>query len=325
MNQPIRLAGKEVVITTSIGAALYPRDGRDADSLMKSADTAMYHVKGAGRAGMAFFAPELLGKPSRRSELETRLVRALSQQEFIVHYQPIIDLDGGRTVGVEALVRWRDESGALLLPEDFLSIAEDLDLMRDVGQWVLREACLQTARWRAAGHDLFVAVNLSPRQFHRVEIIRIVNEALAASGLPANCLQLEISETLAMRDFEFTLRTLSSLHALGTRIAIDDYGIGYLNFTQLTQLTLDYVKLDRSLVRDALASETNRTVTAALMQSAAMLGMQVIAEGVESSAQTELLREHACRYAQGYLFCRAGDVEAITDYLESDGRSLGHS
>jgi EAL domain-containing protein (putative c-di-GMP-specific phosphodiesterase class I) len=263
--------------------------------------------------------------PSRRNELESRLVRALARQEFVVHYQPILDLEKDRVLGVEALLRWRNDAGALLLPEDFISIAEDLDLMRDVGQWVLREACLQTARWRQSGHDLYVAVNLSPRQFHRVEIIRIVNDALSASGLPSRQLQLEISETLAMRDIDFTLRTLSSLHALGIRLAIDDYGIGYLNFTQLTQLSLDYVKLDRALVRDAPASQQNRTIASALVQSASMLGLQVIAEGVETPAQLELLKALGCRYAQGYLFCRPGDADEVTAFLEDDARSLGHA
>jgi diguanylate cyclase (GGDEF)-like protein/PAS domain S-box-containing protein len=325
MKQPITLAGKDLVITTSVGVALYPRDGRDPENLMKAADTAMYHVKGAGRAAMAFFAPELVGKPSRRNELETRLVGALKNGEFVIHYQPIVDLPSGRTLGVEALLRWRDADGTLLLPEDFIGIAEDLDLMREIGQWVLREACIRTQGWRADGHDLFVAVNVSPRQFHRAEIIRIVTDALAASQLPARCLQLEISETLAMRDIDFATRTLASMHSLGIRLAIDDYGIGYLNFSQLTHLSLDFVKLDRSLVRDALSSPKNRSIASALVKSAATLGLEVIAEGIETEAQRDFLRDLGCAQAQGHLFCRAADVDVIGDFLDGDLRSLGHS
>lgn len=324
MEQPVTLAGKDVVVTTSIGVALYPRDGRDPETLMKSADTAMYYIKGAGRADLAFFAPELLGKPSRRNEIEGRLIRALPQQEFVLFYQPIIDLKTGKAVGVEALLRWRDENGALLLPEDFISIAEDLDLMRDIGLWVLREACQQTAQWRAAGHDLYVSVNLSPRQFHRVEIIGIVNDALAASGLTSSNLRLEISETLAMRDAAFTMRTLAALHALGMRLVIDDYGVGYLNFTQLSQMSLDYLKLDRTLVRDATLTSQNRIVIGALIQSAAALGLSVIAEGVETQEQLELLESLGCPFAQGYLFCRPDHAGIITEYLENDLRSVGH-
>ena len=325
MKQPVTLAGKEVVVTTSLGVALYPRDGRDADTLMKNADTAMYHVKGSGRAGLAFFAPELVGKPSRRNELESRLIRALPQQEFVIHYQPIVEIDSGKTLGVEALLRWKEANGTLLLPEDFLSIAEDLDLMREIGQWVLREACQQVVRWRAAGHDLFVAVNLSSRQFHRVEINRIVSDALACSGLPGSALQLEISEPLAMRDIEFTTRTLSSMHQSAIRLAIDDYGVGYMNFTQLTQLSLDFVKLDRSLVKELGPELRSRTVVTALMQSARTLGLNVIAEGVETTEQRDQLQALGCRMAQGYFFCHPGNVDAITEFLESDVRSLGHS
>ena len=166
---------------------------------------------------------------------------------------------------------------------------------------------------------------MSPRQFHRAEIVRSVTEALEASRLPASCLQLEISEALAMRDIDFATRTLASLHALGTRLAIDDYGIGYLNFSQLTHLSLDYVKLDRTLVRDALASPQNRSIASALVKSASMLGFEVIAEGVETAAQRDLMASLGCRIAQGHLFGRPADADAIGDYLDGDALSLGRS
>lgn len=325
MRQPTLLAGKEVTITTSIGIALFPRDGRDPDTLMKHADTAMYHVKGSGRAGVAFFAPELLGKPSRRHELESRLVQALALNEFVVHYQPIVDLGNKATVGVEALLRWHDTDGSLLLPEDFIGIAEDLDLMRDIGDWVLNEACRQAARWRALGYPIFVAVNLSPRQFHRAEIVDQVRAAIHKSGLDPHYLQLEISEGLAIRDLDFTLRTLATLHQSGIRIAVDDYGTGYFNFTQLSQLSLGYVKLDRSLVRDATQSHHNRVITSALTQSAATLGFEVVAEGVETEEQLALMTSLNCHYAQGYLFGKPAPADETEELLSGEASALGHS
>ena len=325
MRQPAILLGKDVSITTSIGVSMFPRDGRDPDTLMKHADTAMYHVKGSGRAGVAFFSPELLGKPSRRHELETRLVHALANHEFVVHYQPIVDLDKQCTLGVEALVRWQYSEDTLLLPEEFIGIAEDMDLMKDIGNWVLNEACRQTARWRAMGHSLFVAVNLSPRQFHRNDIIEVIQHAVASSQLDPHSLQLEISEGLAMRDIDFTLRTLATLHSTGVRIAVDDYGTGYFNFIQLSQLSLGYVKLDRSLVREATQSRQNKTIASALLQSAATLGFQVIAEGIENEEQLALMKSLGCHCAQGFLFARPAPADEIEDLLSAEGGALGHS
>jgi diguanylate cyclase (GGDEF)-like protein/PAS domain S-box-containing protein len=327
MQQPVVLAGSEVVVTTSIGVSMYPKDGRDADTLMKCADAAMYHVKGAGRAGMAFFAPELLGKPSRRHELESRLVHALENGEFVLHYQPMVELVSGRPFGLEALLRWKDENGELLLPEEFLTIAEELGLMADIGHWVLAEACRQGKRWLDEGYDLTVAVNLSVRQFHRIDFVRAVQGILAESRFPANRLQLEISEPLVMRDTDFTLRTLATLHGQGIRLAIDDYGTGYLNFSQLRQLPLDFVKLDRMLVRDSLNAPENKAIAAALIKSANILGLQVVAEGVESRAQAELLRGYDCALAQGFLFQKPDSSEQIDEYLRDcmGTLHLGHS
>jgi EAL domain-containing protein (putative c-di-GMP-specific phosphodiesterase class I) len=327
MRQPVVLAGSEVVVTTSIGISMYPKDGRDADSLMKCADAAMYHVKGAGRAGLAFFAPELLGKPSRRHELESRLIHALSNGEFVLHYQPMVELVSGRPFGLEALLRWKDENGELLLPEEFLTIAEELGLMADIGHWVLNEACRRGARWIEEGYDLTLAINLSVRQFHRIDFVRAVQKILADTRFPPNRLQLEISEPLAVRDIDFTLRTLATLHGQGIRIAVDDYGTGYLNFTQLRHLPLDAVKLDRTLVRDALAAPENKAIAAALIKSANILGLQVIAEGVETRAQAELLRSFDCALAQGFLFSRPASAEQIDEYLRDcmGTLHLGHS
>jgi EAL domain-containing protein (putative c-di-GMP-specific phosphodiesterase class I) len=225
------------------------------------------------------------------------------------------------------LLRWKDENGELLLPEEFLTIAEELGLMADIGHWVLAEACRQGKRWLDEGYDLTVAVNLSVRQFHRIDFVRAVQGILAESRFPANRLQLEISEPLVMRDTDFTLRTLATLHGQGIRLAIDDYGTGYLNFSQLRQLPLDFVKLDRMLVRDSLNAPENKAIAAALIKSANILGLQVVAEGVESRAQAELLRGYDCALAQGFLFQKPDSSEQIDEYLRDcmGTLHLGHS
>lgn len=326
MQLPVLLAGREIIISTSIGISIYPKDGRDPDTLMKYADSAMYHIKGTGRAGLAFFTPDLLGQPTRRLEVEQRLVHALNRQEFELHYQPMVELATGTPYGVEVLLRWRDPDGQLLLPEEFISFAEEMGLMTDIGHWILNEACRQAIRWRDAGYNLVIAVNLSVRQFHHVDFLKTIHSVLATYGLDGKQLQLEISETLASRDIETTLRTLTALHGLGIRIAIDDFGTGYFNFSQLQQLPLDYVKVDRALVRDALNGDEQKAITVALIKSANILGLKVIAEGIEHAEQIEFLRSLDCPLAQGFYFCRPGTPEQIDDYLRDnlDAIHMGH-
>ncbi|HZX33199.1 MAG TPA: EAL domain-containing protein [Rhodocyclaceae bacterium] len=302
MQEPVHLGKAEPVITVSIGIAMYPRDGRDADTLIKCADIAMYHVKGSGRAGMCFFAPELLGKPTRRHELETRLKDAFINREFVLHYQPIIDLQSGIVHGKEALIRWQTPGGDLLYPEDFLGLAEEVGLMERIGEWVLETACIQARLWQLENHPVTVAINLSASEFRRPDLAEAVRGILKRAGLSPQLLEIEIAEPLAMQDIEYTERTFRNLADLGVMLAIDDFGTGYSSLPALRRLPVQALKIDRSLIRSCLAPEGDATVLAALLGIAEALGFKAVAEGVESSQELELLQTLSCNRAQGHLF-----------------------
>jgi diguanylate cyclase (GGDEF)-like protein/PAS domain S-box-containing protein len=313
MQEPIRLGSEERVITTSIGISLFPRDGRDADTLIKSADTAMYHVKGSGRAGLCFFAPELLGKPTRRHELEARLKDAFINREFVLHYQPIIDLQSGLVHGKEALIRWNAPGGDLLYPEDFLGLAEEAGLMVRIGEWVLETASIQARLWQLENHPVTVAINLSASEFRRPDLVEMVRAILKRAGLSPKLLEIEISETLAMQDIDYTERVSRSLADLGVLLAIDDFGTGYSSLPALRRLSVQALKIDRSLIRGCLGPDSDRSILTAIFGIAQALGLKAVAEGVESAEELELLRNLSCNRAQGNLFASpmpAGGVAA---------------
>ncbi|MGE5491315.1 MAG: putative bifunctional diguanylate cyclase/phosphodiesterase, partial [Actinomycetota bacterium] len=302
MQEPVHLGKEEPVITVSVGIAMYPRDGRDAETLIKCADTAMYHVKGSGRAGMCFFAPELLGKPTRRHELETRLKDAFINREFVLHYQPIIDLQSGIVHGKEALIRWQVPDGDLLYPEDFLGLAEEVGLMERIGEWVLETACIQARLWQLENHPVTVAINLSASEFRRPDLADAVRGILKRAGLSPQLLEIEVAETLAMQDIEYTERTFRSLADLGVMLAIDDFGTGYSSLPALRRLPVHALKIDRSLIRGCLAPEGDSTILAAMLGIAEALGFKAVAEGVENAEELELLQALSCNRAQGHLF-----------------------
>jgi len=315
MRTPVTLAGQEVVVTTSIGVALFPQDGRDPETLLKNADAAMYHVKGSGRAGIRFFTPDLIGTPSRRVEMEERMRGAVARGEMELHYQPLLDLESGRPYAAEALLRWRTGPQELLLPEEFLTVAEESGMIVDIGTWVLETACAQAAAWQRQGLDLVVAVNLAARQLHRMEFVGTVEHALATAGLAPDRLQLEFSETIAVRDADATGRALSAVAHLGVKLVIDDFGVGYSNPTSLKRLAVSALKIDRAFIRDCTNVEEDRAVIAALTAMAHALEIEVIAEGVETAEQLAVLREIGCDQAQGYYFRRPEPAAALTGYL----------
>ena len=302
MQTVVMLAGQSVTVTTSIGIARYPQDGSDADTLMKHADAAMYQVKGAGRAGARFFTAEMIGLPSRRLEMESQLRAALDARRFVIHYQPMVSLATNAVYGAEALLRLPDASGELLLPESFLAVAEETGLIVPIGDWVIDQACAQAAAWRAAGRDLSVAINLSARQLHRMEIVETLRSALERHALPADRLQVELSETVAMRDGEFSARALAAIAHLGVRIVVDDFGLGYSNLQLLQRISVHSVKIDRTFVRSCESSGEDRNVVRGIAAMAHAVGLQVIAEGVETPAQRQLVDELGCDEAQGFLF-----------------------
>jgi diguanylate cyclase (GGDEF)-like protein/PAS domain S-box-containing protein len=306
MQEPITLGGEERSITTSIGVSLYPRDGTDADTLMKCADTAMYHVKGSGRAGKCFYSAELQGQGTRRAEMEAGLREALARHEFVLHYQPLMNLDSGTTHGMEALIRWQTPAGDTLYPEDFIGLAEEVGLMLPIGEWVLENACNQARKWQAEGRELAVAVNLTAAEFRRPDLAAVIRDALRRSGLSPQLLELEISESLVMQDPEYSERACRDLADLGVGIAIDDFGTGYSSLAALKRIPVQVIKIDRSLIRGSLEGSEG-AVLAAIFGVAEALGLGTVAEGVETQQQLDVLRGFACQRAQGNLFAPPAD------------------
>lgn len=302
MLEPINLGSDTRVISTSIGISLYPRDGRDAETLIKHADAAMYHVKGTGRAGLCFFSDDLLDKPTRRVEMEQSLRLALQQNAFELNFQPIFDLESGAIHGKEALLRWRQADGSLVPAADFIGLAEELGLMVKLGEWVLERACLQAREWQTDGRPVTVAVNLSAAEFRRPDIVDVIQAVLRRTGLGPHLLEIEISEVLAMQDSEYTLSVLSQLADIGVVSLIDNFGAGYANLTVLRQLPVEAVKIDHSLIRDEIRlGDGDRSVLAAIFGVAQALGLKTVAQGIETEQELEMVRNLACHRAQGRM------------------------
>ncbi|HUP63486.1 MAG TPA: EAL domain-containing protein [Thermoanaerobaculia bacterium] len=309
-------------VTPSLGVALFPGDGFDAETLLRSADRAMYRAKQLGRNNYQYATPPPFDD---RFSLQRRLSEALEKGEFVLHYQPIVAVSSGAITAVEALLRWNDPDRGLQLPESFIAAADEADLMVPLGEWVLRTACPQLRRWRDEGAaDLRLAVNLSPRQFHQPGLPEFVTRVLREAGLPPAALELEITEAAVMREAEQSLLTMRALHDAGVRIAIDDFGTGYSSFRYLRRLPIDAVKIDREFVRSAGSDMADRAAIAAVISMARPLGLRVVAEGVESAEELEFLRQQGCAEMQGFLHSRplpAGEIEPVLMAAPWPGRS----
>ncbi|HXH28163.1 MAG TPA: EAL domain-containing protein [Candidatus Polarisedimenticolia bacterium] len=318
LTAPFRLEDQEVVVSASIGISLFPGDGTTAEALLKNADAAMYHAKDLGRSGYQFYDKSMNAAALKRLSLENRLRRALEQQELELHYQPLFDVDAGSIVGAEALIRWRHPDLGLVAPAEFIPLAEETGLILPVGEWVLREACGRMAAWHRAGHrSLVVSVNLSGRQFRDGRLGEVVRRALEVSGLPPRCLELEITESVLMREAQETVATLRSLKALGVRIAVDDFGTGYSSLSYLTRFPIDTLKIDQSFVRDLRNDRGDVAITTAILSMSRGLDLSVIAEGVETQEQMDLLRRQGCRLMQGYFLGRPLPVPEFERLLAS--------
>ena len=311
---PIDVDGREFVVTSSVGIAIYPLDGADGETLIRNADTALYRAKEAGRNTYQFYAPAMNHKALESLELENALRRALVNEEFVVHYQPLVDVPTGSVFGVEALVRWQHPELVLLHPERFIHTAEQSGLIIPLGRWVLREACRQASEWHRRGHRMVVAVNLSPRQFQSNELLADVAEALEAARLRPQFLELEITEAEAMQDVEKAIRVLHELKQLGVRVAIDDFGTGYSCLSYLKSFPIDTLKLDGSFLRD-IHSHEDQQLALGVIALAHSLNLKVIAEGVETISQLTFLREHSCDRLQGYLFSRPLPATSFDGFL----------
>jgi diguanylate cyclase (GGDEF)-like protein len=298
---PVVLSGIEVQISASIGISLFPQDGVDAESLLKHADAAMYHAKKNGRNAFQFFAPVMNVFARERLELESGLRRALAQSEFELHYQPKVDVGTGRIESAEALIRWRHPKRGLTAPSGFIPIAEETGLIVPIGEWVLREACRQARAWQTGGlRPLRIAVNLSPQQFKQKSLIATVKNALEAARLDPGYLELELTESAVMHDAESSIQVLRQLSTLGVRISVDDFGTGYSSLSYLRRLPLDKLKIDRSFIREVVASRDDAEIVRAIISLAHSLHLKVIAEGVETAEQLSFLRGLGCDQYQGF-------------------------
>ncbi|MBI1885652.1 MAG: EAL domain-containing protein [Chloroflexi bacterium] len=313
---PVLLAGHEFSVTASIGIAVYPGHGEDAVALLRNADAAMYRAKEEGRNTFKIFEPVMNARLLARVALEEDLRHALERAEFQLHYQPQVEIQTGTIVGVEALLRWQHPERGSVPPDEFISLAEETGLIIPIGQWVLRTACAQSKAWQNAGlAPMSMAVNLSPRQFQEPGLIRGIARVLQETGLPAQLLELEITESTAMRDVEFTIAMVEELRAMGVRVSIDDFGTGYSSLGYLKRLPVDSVKIDRSFVNDVTADGDDAAIVAAIVGLAQTMNLNTIAEGVETEEQLAFLKNLNCDFVQGFLFSKAVPAETFAKML----------
>ncbi|MDP2745898.1 EAL domain-containing protein [Pseudomonas sp.] len=313
LAQPFILEGREFFVTASIGIALSPQDGNELSQLMKNADTAMYHAKERGKNNFQFYQADMNASALQRLELESDLRHALEQGEFKLYYQPQFSGDGKRLTGAEALLRWQHPQRGLVPPNDFIPVLEELGLVVQVGDWVLREACRQLAEWHEAKIRVpKISVNLSARQFAEGDLHERIAQILQHSGIPAGCLELELTESILMEDVANAMQTLSSLKKLGVFIAIDDFGTGYSSLNYLKQFPIDVLKIDRSFVDGLPHGEQDGQIARAIIAMAHSLNLTVIAEGVETLAQLDFLRGHDCDEVQGFLLGRPMPAHQFT-------------
>ncbi|HYT86766.1 MAG TPA: EAL domain-containing protein [Burkholderiales bacterium] len=316
MHAPFWLEARDLHVTVSIGASIYPRDGEDFDILLRNADAAMHRVKAEGRNGFQFYAAAMTRQATDRVELENELRLALGKNELEIHYQPQVVLANGRIVGVEALMRWNHRGRGWIPPGQFIPIAEDSDLIHPLGEFALTEGCRRIRAWSDAGFaSLRLAVNVSAQQFRSAGFVEAVGRALRSAELEPACLELELTESVLVENREEAADILKRLKALGVQIAVDDFGTGYSSLSYLSRLPIDCLKIDRSFVSRVHERGHDAAITQAVISLAHSLAVRVIAEGVETVEQLEFLRMHRCDQGQGYLFSPAVDPEAMAKLL----------
>ncbi|MEX6725703.1 putative bifunctional diguanylate cyclase/phosphodiesterase [Parapedomonas caeni] len=308
ISEPYTVNGAQVVIGASIGIALAPRDGSDADQLMRHADLALYRSKSDGRGTYCFFVAEMDHQAQARRILELDLREALAQRQLSLHFQPIVNIKSGQVSGFEALLRWRHPDRGMISPAEFIPVAEETGLIQAVGEWVIHEACREAASWPA---PLKVAVNLSPSQFRNRQLVDIIQQALTTSGLPPERLEIEITESLLLEDNDAVLHMLSALREKGVRISLDDFGTGFSSLGYLRSFPFTKIKIDQSFIRDVATRNDSAAIVRAVTGLANSLGMVTTAEGVETSEQLDALRGFDCVEVQGYLFSRPVPAQDI--------------
>jgi diguanylate cyclase (GGDEF)-like protein/PAS domain S-box-containing protein len=314
--QPMMMQGQECRVTASIGICMYPTDAQDEQALMKNADIAMYRAKEDGKNNYKFYSQEINLHSFERLALETSLRRGLERNEFLLHYQAKLDLNTRVVTGVEALIRWKHPDLGMVPPGQFIPLAEETGLIVPIGKWVLNTACAQVAAWQKQGlPPLRMAVNLSARQFADDNLVQDIKDALAATGIDADLLELELTESMVIQNTERAGRVLAEIKALGARLAIDDFGVGYSSLAHLKRFPIDTLKVDRSFIRDIPQDPEDKAITEAIIAMGKSLSLTVVAEGVETLEQQDFLRDHACDEMQGFYFSKPIPPEQFADLL----------
>ena len=321
LSQPLQLSGHECHTTASIGIAMYPSNGSDLLTLTKNADMAMYLAKEDGKNAFRFFSRDIKTQSIERLTLESALRRATERNQFSLHYQPKIDIASGQITGVEALLRWNHADFGMVAPMQFIPLAEETGLIVPIGRWVLQEACAQNMAWQRQGlRPVTMAVNLSPRQFADPQLLKDIDLALLSSGMSPVLLQLEVTESMVMRNVARAVRVLDAIQSRGIRLAIDDFGTGYSSMSLMKQFPIDTIKIDRSFVRDLPQDTEDCAIAEAIIGMGKALGMTIVAEGVETMDQQTFLRDQACDEMQGYLFSKPLPPQEMADLLRSQPR-----
>jgi predicted signal transduction protein with EAL and GGDEF domain len=312
LSEPYHLEGAKLMIGASIGIAMAPADASEASDLMKAADMALYAAKDAGRGAFRFFHADMAEEARRKQEIEQDLRIGIARNELEVHYQPIVSLVKKRICGCEALVRWRHPMRGLISPAEFIEIAEDSGLIVPLGEWVLRQACIDAKSWP---RDVRLAVNFSGIQFARSNVADTVRRILKETKFPASRLEMEITESVLMRDFEAVLDTINELRDMGMRVALDDFGAGYSSLAYLSRFRPDKVKIDQCFVRDMAKNGASLAIIKAVKAIVQELEIDMLVEGVETMQQFEILRAHGADEAQGYLFSKPRPAQEIARFV----------
>jgi diguanylate cyclase (GGDEF)-like protein len=302
LAEPFLVEGREIFLTVSIGISVYPQDGDSLVHLLQHADIAMYHAKNLGRNNFQFFTAEINNRIHERLAMESRLHRALEKKEFLLYYQPLVELKTKRIVGVEALLRWQPEGEELLLPDRFVPLLEETGLILPIGEWVLKNGCKQLNEWRQAGHDIRLSVNISARQFHSHNIVERISKIVRRSGCLPSQICLELTESVIMEDSEGNIKKLMHLREMGFSLSIDDFGTGFSSLNYLKRLPISEIKIDRTFVNGLPSNVSDIAIVNTIIHMANCLGMNVVAEGIETEEQLLFLSTNGCDKGQGYYF-----------------------
>jgi diguanylate cyclase (GGDEF)-like protein/PAS domain S-box-containing protein len=323
LENPFRIKKDECTIGVSVGITLYPHDGDDADNLIKNADIAMYHAKGSGRNAYQFYDKDMNTANLKQFTMENKLREAIKQEEFLLHYQPQVDTKAANIIGIEAMIRWQPSDHEMISPDKFIPISEETGLIIPIGEWVLRTACRQNKAWQDMGlPSLPISVNVSGRQFKQPNFVEIVIQVLEETGLDPHFLEIELTESILMHDEVLALTRLEIFAAKGIKLAIDDFGIGYSSMRYLKRLPIHKLKIDKSFIDDIVMNPNDRAISEAIITMAHSLQIKVIAEGVETKEQMEILRSLGCDEIQGYLFFKPMPSEKIVDIFSEKLRKM---